>query len=292
VNFYYNLKTISVGGGTNNRSSGDSITLFIFAFVQLLVFGIIIVQSSALACFLRISIVFTSTVLPVLHGPCTFLLFFWPCSLLSLYNLSSLFFVFVCCVYFSLLLFYSTAREVSTEKAITAIRRLQDEAGCVIRSQAPVMRGINDDPEVWAEKWRAEVKHGIVPYYLFVARDTGARDFFDVPLYKAQQLYADAIRSTSGLCRTARGPSMSCTPGKVEVVGVQMVNDVPAFVLRFLQCRNADWIGRVFFAKYDEKAVWFDDLEPLEGMELPWTEEGLPKPVPGMPWKDAALAAP
>jgi len=193
--------------------------------------------------------------------------------------------------HFAIMAHISTQREVSTDKAVAAIRRLQDEGGCVIRSQAPLMRGINDDAQVWADKWRAEVKLGIVPYYLFVARDTGARHFFDVPLHEAQQIYADAIRSTSGLCRTARGPSMSCTPGKVEVMGVQTVAGVPAFVLRFLQCRDANWIGRVFFAKYDETAVWFDDLVPLDGEELPWTPEGLPKAVPTMPWK-ALPAAP
>ena len=103
--------------------------------------------------------------------------------------------------------------------------------------------------QVWANKWREEVRLGIVPYYMFVARDTGAQAFFNVPLVRAQKLYADAIRSTSGLCRTARGPSMSCTPGKIEVTGVQEIMGQPAFILRFLQCRDEEWIGKVIFAK-------------------------------------------
>lgn len=170
-------------------------------------------------------------------------------------------------------------RELSTDKFKAAVHRLQKEAFAVIRSQSPVMRGINDNSEVWAQKWRDEVRMGIVPYYMFMARDTGAQQFFDVPLVKAQRLYSDALRNCSGLIRTARGPSMSCTPGKVEVTGVEEIFGHKAFVLRFLQCRDEAWIGRPFFAKYDEKAVWFDDLEPLPGMELPWDENGLPKPV-------------
>jgi hypothetical protein len=67
--------------------------------------------------------------------------------------------------------------------------------------------------------------------------------------------------------------------GKVEVTGVEEILGHKAFVLRFLQCRDEDWIGRPFFAKYDPKAVWFDDLEPLPGMELPWDEIGIPKPI-------------
>lgn len=170
-------------------------------------------------------------------------------------------------------------RELATDKFKAAVNRIQKEAFATIRSQSPIMRGINDDSEVWAQKWRTEVNMGIIPYYMFMARDTGAQQYFDVPLVKAQRLYSDAIRNCSGLIRTARGPSMSCTPGKVEVTGVEEIMGHKAFVLRFLQCRDEGWVGRPFFAKYDEDAVWFDDLEPLPGMELPWDENGLPKPV-------------
>ena len=170
-------------------------------------------------------------------------------------------------------------RELSTKKVEAAIERIQKEAFSTIRSQSPVMRGINDDADVWAEKWRKEVQMGIIPYYMFMARDTGAQQFFDVPLVKAQRIFSDALRNTSGLIRTVRGPSMSCTPGKVEVTGVEEIMGEKAFVLRFLQCRDEAWIGRPFFAKYDPDAVWFDDLEPLPGMQLPWDESGLPRPI-------------
>ena len=175
-------------------------------------------------------------------------------------------------------------RELSTQKFKDAVNRIQKEAFATIRSQSPIMRGINDDASVWAEKWRTEVQMGIIPYYMFMARDTGAQKYFDVPLVKAHRLYNDALRNCSGLARTARGPSMSCTPGKVEVTGVEEICGQKAFVLRFLQCRDEGWIGRPFFAKYDPKAIWFDDLEPLDGMELPWDEKGLPKPVPEPVW--------
>ena len=171
-------------------------------------------------------------------------------------------------------------RELSTDKFKQAVHRIQTESYATIRSQSPVMRGINDDSEVWANKWRKEVQMGIIPYYMFMARDTGAQQFFDVPLVKAHRLFNDALRNTSGLIRTVRGPSMSCTPGKVEVTGVEEILGHRAFVLRFLQCRDEGWIGRPFFAKYDPEAVWFDDLEPLPGMQLPWDESGLPRPVP------------
>ena len=44
-------------------------------------------------------------------------------------------------------------RELGTSKVKEAIHRIRKEAFVTIRSQSPVMRGINDDPEIWAEKW-------------------------------------------------------------------------------------------------------------------------------------------
>ena len=42
-----------------------------------------------------------------------------------------------------------------------------------------------------------------------------------------------------------------------------MVREV--FVLKFIQGRNNNWTDHVFFAKYDEKATWIDQLEPAFG---------------------------
>lgn len=56
---------------------------------------------------------------------------------------------------------------------------------------------------------------------------------------------------------------MSATPGKVVVDGVAKVAGEDAFVLRFLQARNPDWVGRPFFARFDPKATWLDQLRPL-----------------------------
>ena len=155
-------------------------------------------------------------------------------------------------------------RELSTDVVRTAIGRLRD-TGAVIRAQAPLLKHINDDPAVWARMWADEVRLGIVPYYMFVERDTGAKRYFEVPLARAHRIYAEAIRQVSGLARTVRGPSMSAAPGKVEVVGVQDVGGERVFVLRFLQGRSPDWVGVPFFAAYDPKATWLDELRPAFG---------------------------
>jgi len=106
------------------------------------------------------------------------------------------------------------------------------------------------------------VQLGVIPYYMFVERDTGARHHFEVPLARAFEIYRDAIRRVTGLARTARGPSMSTAPGKIEIDGIEEVAGERVFVLRFLQARNVDWVGRPFFAQFDPSATWLNDLRP------------------------------
>ena len=113
----------------------------------------------------------------------------------------------------------------------------------------------------------------IVPYYMFVERDTGARGYFEVPLSRAYEIYRGAVSQVSGLGRTARGPSMSTGPGKVEVTGTAEINGEKVFVLRFLQARDKEWLNRPFFARYDTRASWLDHLRPAFGQERFFFEE-------------------
>ncbi len=163
-------------------------------------------------------------------------------------------------------------RELETDVCQRAVSRLQD-AGVVIRSQAPLLRHVNDDPDTWATNWRNQVRMGIVPYYMFVERDTGARAYFEVPLARAHEIYTQAIRRVSGLARTARGPSMSAGPGKVEVQGVTQIGGEKVFALRFLQARDPSWVGKPFFARYDAHATWLEQLRPAFGERRFFYEE-------------------
>jgi L-lysine 2,3-aminomutase len=51
--------------------------------------------------------------------------------------------------------------------------------------------------------------------------------------------------------------------GCIHVLGVQQVGSQKAFLLEYLQCRRPELVRQPFFAKFDPKAVWFDQLEPL-----------------------------
>ena len=155
-------------------------------------------------------------------------------------------------------------REMQTPVFRAAVKRLRS-AGVEIRCQAPLIAQINDDPEVWARMWREQVGLGMIPYYMFVERNTGAHHYFEVPLHRAWDIYRQAIKSVSGLARTVRGPSMSCAPGKVEIQGVTTIRGEKVFALRFIQGRIPEWVQRPFFAEYDEDACWMNQLKPAFG---------------------------
>jgi KamA family protein len=169
----------------------------------------------------------------------------------------------------ALMAHYSHPRELSTPVAAQAIKRVRD-SGAVIRTQAPLIRTVNDDAATWREMWRAQIRSGMVPYYMFIERDTGPQDYFAVPLARAHEIFRDAYAAVSGLGRSVRGPSMSATPGKVCVDGVAEVAGEQVFVLRMLQARDPSLVGRPFFARYDPKAVWLTDLVPAFADRFPF----------------------
>ena len=164
----------------------------------------------------------------------------------------------------ALMAHYNHWRELEPAIAREAIRRVRD-TGAQIRAQGPLLAHINDDAAVWARLWQTQVELGIVPYYMFVERDTGARRYFEVPLVKAWEIYREAMQRVSGIARTARGPSMSAHPGKVEIQGVTEVHGEKVLALRMIQGRNPDWVQRPFFARYNPEATWLNHLEPALG---------------------------
>lgn len=164
----------------------------------------------------------------------------------------------------ALMAHFNHPRELEPEPVRHAIAQVR-QTGAVIRTQSPVLRHINDDPALWAEMWGRQVDLGCIPYYMFIARDTGAQHYFSVPLVRAWEIFREAYQRVSGLCRTVRGPSMSANPGKVQVLGISEISGEKVLVLRFLQGRNPDWVHRPFFARYDEKATWLNELKPAVG---------------------------
>jgi KamA family protein len=182
---------------------------------------------------------------------------------------------------------FSHPRELEPPVLAEAVRRIRS-TGAVIRTQAPLIRSINDDPATWRAMWRTQVRQGMIPYYMFVERDTGPQDYFAVPLARGYEIFRDAYQGVSGLGRTVRGPSMSATPGKVCVDGVTDVAGLRVFVLRMIQARDPRLVGTPFFARFDPAATWLTDLEPVFADRFPFepsSYETVPDELPGL-WPD------
>lgn len=146
--------------------------------------------------------------------------------------------------------------ELHTDVVRQAILNLKS-IGAEIRTQAPLLRNINNSAATWAEMWEKQVQLGCVPYYMFLPRDTGAQHYFAESLYNAFDIYRNAVMYTPGLCRTARGPVMSMTTGKVEILDYEQ----GVFTLRYIQNRNPELTYKVFQAiSLVRDPRWFDDL--------------------------------
>jgi KamA family protein len=187
----------------------------------------------------------------------------------------------------ALMAHFSHPRELEPSVLAQAVRRIRG-TGAVIRTQAPLIRSINDDPATWRAMWRTQVRQGMIPYYMFVERDTGPQDYFAVPLARGYEIFRDAYQGVSGLGRTVRGPSMSATPGKVCVDGVTEVAGLKVFVLRMIQARDPLLVGTPFFARFDPAATWLTDLEPALADRFPFEPspyETVPDVLPGL-WPD------
>jgi KamA family protein len=170
-------------------------------------------------------------------------------------------------------------REISTNAVKEAIRKIRD-TGAEIRTQSPLIKHINDDAAVWSKMWKDEVRLGMIPYYFFIERDTGAKHYFAIPLVKAFKIFREAYSNVSGLIRTVRGPSMSALPGKIEISGLAEIGNEKVFVLNFIQARNPSWVRKPFFAKFDPNAVWLDELQPALGDKKFFYEDELREMLP------------
>ncbi|KAF4637314.1 hypothetical protein G7Y89_g770 [Cudoniella acicularis] len=166
---------------------------------------------------------------------------------------------------------FTHPRELSTSVVKEAMKLIQ-MTGATIRCQSPLIRHVNDSGSVWSTMWNEQTKLGAIPYYMFVERDTGAHEYFSVPLARALEVFNEAYSNLAGTARTVRGPSMSADPGKIGVVAVSEIAGEKVFVLKFLQARKPKWVNEVFYAKYDPNATWLDDLKPAFG-EKEWFYE-------------------
>ena len=152
-------------------------------------------------------------------------------------------------------------QEITAEFRL-ALKAVQD-TGAVVRCQSPIVNHVNASASCWASLWQQLTELGVIPYYMFVERDTGARHYFQLDLLQCWSTFSDAKRRVGGLARSARGPVMSAVAGKIEVLSAERRADEIRYQLRYVRARNEANVGPIFSAISSGPAYWVTDLQPL-----------------------------
>ncbi len=132
------------------------------------------------------------------------------------------------------------------------------EAGAIVVNQTPVLRGINDDPEVLGELLDKLSWAGVTPYYFFINRPVAGNNDFVLPLKDVYRIVEEAKARTSGLGKRVR-LSMSHTSGKIEILAIE---NGKAY-LKYHQSRDNEY-GKFMILDCPDDASWFDDLPGSE----------------------------
>lgn len=150
-----------------------------------------------------------------------------------------------------------------TEPAVEGIDRFL-RCGVICVNQCPLIKGINDDPNVLEEMYRKLSWIGCPPYYLFQGRPTAGNEPYEVPIVRGWGIFREALRRGSGLARRARYV-MSHETGKIEILGVDEKN----IYLRYHRAKDAALRGKFMIYQRNDDAYWLDQLEPAEGGDAP-----------------------
>lgn len=154
-------------------------------------------------------------------------------------------------------------RELTTEACEGLARYL--DCGVIAVNQCPLIRGINDDPDVLAEMYRKLSFIGVPPYYLFQGRPTAGNEPFELTIVAGWNIFRRAIQQVSGLAARARY-AMSHETGKIEIAGV----DDQRIYLRYHRSKYPENRGQFFVCKRNDEAYWLDQFELDEGSYVPY----------------------
>jgi len=140
-----------------------------------------------------------------------------------------------------------------TEEALESVDRLI-KAGAIIANQTPLLKGVNDDPEVLAKLLQECSFTGIPPYYVFQGRPTTGNHHFAIPVERSLAIFEKARKMVAGLAKRAR-LVMSHATGKIEIVGQYEGKTY----FRYFRSADANMTGKLMVFNSNPEAYWLDD---------------------------------
>ena len=154
-----------------------------------------------------------------------------------------------------------------TEVAIKGLSCLM-EAGVMIVNQTPMIKGVNDDPEVLSDLFRKLSFIGVPPYYVFQCRPTLGNKIYVSPIERSYEIFETAKMRCSGLAKRARFV-MSHVTGKIEILGMTKKH----IYFKYHRSPNLEDSSRFMVFKRNPDAFWFDDYKELVDEYAPVGEE-------------------
>ena len=157
-----------------------------------------------------------------------------------------------------------------TEIAVKGLNMLM-QSGAIVVNQTPLIKGVNDDPDILAELFNRLSFMGVPPYYVFLCRPTLGNEPFAIPVEDGYEIFEAARNKCSGLAKRAR-LVMSHETGKVEMVGMSGGQ----VFFKYNRSANVENNARFLVFESNPDAYWFDDYEEAfmelsgEYSEKPW----------------------
>lgn len=146
---------------------------------------------------------------------------------------------------------FNHPKEIS-EEAVKAVKLLLS-AGCMVRNQTVLLKGVNDSSDVLATLMNKLVSTGVMPYYIFQCRPVeGVKNQFQVPLVKGVSIVDEGKSRMSGPAKAIRYV-MSHPRGKIEILG--RVGDELLF--KFHQAKYKEDETRIFTRPVVMDECWF-----------------------------------
>ncbi|MHC4658667.1 MAG: KamA family radical SAM protein [Planctomycetota bacterium] len=142
-----------------------------------------------------------------------------------------------------------------TDVAVEGVDLLQ-KAGAKLANQTPLVRGVNDNPEILAELLAKLSFVGAIPYYIFQCRPATGNKPYTVPIEEGYEIVEQAKARISGLAKRARY-TMSHSSGKIEIVG--KTKDFVYF--KYHRAAKDEDSGRFLAFRSNPHACWFDDYD-------------------------------
>ena len=144
-----------------------------------------------------------------------------------------------------------------TDVSVKAVHILH-KAGAIIANQMPLIRGVNDNPQVLADLLAKLSFIGVVPYYIFQCRPALGNKAYTVPIEEGYEIVEQAKALVSGLAKRARFV-MSHSSGKIEIIGL-----TEGYVyFKYLRAADDRDSGRYLIFERNPNACWFDDYNEV-----------------------------